>query len=503
MTWPTTESFAGTASTAITALANGVTWVRHPGANNSGAPTVNGSGKLVTTESNVRENYYNSDPPADANQPVSVTWTHIAGPSEAIVGPMVRASSSTSDMICLVSYLGGTIMLLQDAGVTRGGTPAFTPVDGETYTATLTPSGTTAAGRLQRASDSQYLNSSGTWQSGAADCISATGITTTATGHGGLYALCIPGGGGQRFTVESVQFGTAASAPVITGPSRTPTGPTQATIACSTDTSGVNLYHLILPAATAAPANAAALIADIAAVSHTVSATGAQSYNITGLTTNTAVKVHFAQAGSNVSSSASFTPNTLAIAGTALSAQSGTAGGALTWSGATPESLITNTGNGAPGTAWSILSGAGASGCTVNASTGILLAATLGTAGSYTITLQRVDASTVPSAQTVTKTVGLTIGAAPATKIDLTIAAAASLTGIRWSVQSAAALAGSVTTIASGSAESFDGSGNISLDITGLSVPVGAYRYVTLTQSNGDPAQSPAPFGWHGPAIAS
>lgn len=333
---------------------------------------------------------------------------------------------------------------------------------------------------------------------------SATGkviVTDTSAGSSNDVGITV----GAFGTLYSTGFSVseAGGGPVITGPSGTPTGPTQATIACSTDTSGVNLYHLILPAATAAPANAAALIADIAAVSHTVSATGAQSYNITGLTTNTAVKVHFAQTGSNVSSSASFTPNTLAIAGTALSAQSGTAGGALTWSGATPESLITNTGNGTPGTAWSILSGAGASGCTVNASTGILVAATLGTADSYTITLQRTDASTVPGAQTVTKTVGLTIGAAPATKIDLTIAAAASLTGIRWSVQSAAALAGSVTTIASGSAESFDGSGNISLDITGLSVPVGAYRYVTLTQSNGDPAQSPAPFGWHGPAIAS
>ena len=194
---------------------------------------------------------------------------------------------------------------------------------------------------------------------------------------------------------------------VITGPSGTPTGPTQATIACSTDTSGVNLYHLILPAATAAPADAAALIADIAAVSHTVSATGAQSYNITGLTTNTAVKVHFAQTGSNVSSSASFTPNTLAIAGTALSAQTGTAGAAFTWTGATPESLLTNTGNGSG--SWTATAGVGASGVTVNSSTGILVSATLGVVGSYAITLQRTDGSTVPSAQTVTKSVGLTI----------------------------------------------------------------------------------------------
>jgi hypothetical protein len=90
-----------------------------------------------------------------------------------------------------------------------------------------------------------------------------------------------------------------------------------------------------------------------------------------------------------------------------------------------------------------------------------------------------------------------------ATKIDLTIAAAASLTGIRWAVFGASTLAGSASILASGSAESFDGSGNISLDITGASVNVGSVRYVVLTQSDGDPAQSPVAYGWHGPAVAS
>lgn len=92
---------------------------------------------------------------------------------------------------------------------------------------------------------------------------------------------------------------------------------------------------------------------------------------------------------------------------------------------------------------------------------------------------------------------------ANATKIDLTIAAAAGLTGIRWAIFGASTIAGSASIIASGSAESFDGSGLISLDITGLGVAVGAVRYVVLTQSDGNPAQSPVPYGWHGPAAAS
>lgn len=92
---------------------------------------------------------------------------------------------------------------------------------------------------------------------------------------------------------------------------------------------------------------------------------------------------------------------------------------------------------------------------------------------------------------------------ANATKIDLTIAAAAGLTGIRWAIFGASTIAGSASIIASGSAESVDGAGLISLDITGLGIAVGAVRYVVLTQSNGDPAQSPVPYGWHGPATAS
>lgn len=229
---------------------------------------------------------------------------------------------------------------------------------------------------------------------------------------GGVPAFCWVGA--NKLTLDDVSMGNLAivtSGPVLSAPTATATGPTQATIGVTTDTAGVNLYHLVLPAATAAPADAATLIADGSAVSHAVSASGAQSYPITGLTTNTAVKVHFAQAGSNVVSSASFTPNTLAISGTALSAQTGTQGAALTWTGATPDSLITNHGNGSG--SWSVTAGIGASGITgCNASTGVPAAATLGTPGSYTVTLTYTDGSTVPAAQTVTKTFGLTISAA-------------------------------------------------------------------------------------------
>lgn len=213
--------------------------------------------------------------------------------------------------------------------------------------------------------------------------------------------------------------GVTSSGPVITIPTGTPTGPTQATIGITSDTAPTTtaISYQILPAATAAPSAATIVGAPDGTIS--TGSAGALTKAITGLTTNTAVKVHFAQgASSNVASSASFTPNTLAIAGTALTAQSVVTGAALTWAGATPESLITNTGNGTPGTAWTATAGVGASGATVDASTGILVVGTAGTVGAYTITLQRTDASTVPAAQTVTKSVTLNVAALPTITTD-------------------------------------------------------------------------------------
>lgn len=200
----------------------------------------------------------------------------------------------------------------------------------------------------------------------------------------------------------------APSAPTLSGPTGTATGPTQATIGVTSDTAPTTtaISYQILPAATAAPSAATIVGAPDGTIS--TGSAGALTKAITGLTTNTAVKVHFAQgASSNVVSSASFTPNTLAIAGTALSAQSGTQGSAFSWSGSTPDSLISNHGNGAGSWSGSGLSGSGLS---VNSSTGVL-SGTCGAPAVYSATLTYTDSSTVPAAQTVSKAVTVTITA--------------------------------------------------------------------------------------------
>lgn len=203
----------------------------------------------------------------------------------------------------------------------------------------------------------------------------------------------------------------APAAPTLSAPSGTATGPTQATIGVTSDTAPTTtpISYQILPAATAAP-DAPTIVGAPDGTISTGSA-GALTKAITGLTTNTAVKVHFAQgASSNVVSSASFTPNTLASSGSP-SAQSGTAGASFTWAGATPDSLITNHGNGAG--AWSIVSSAGFTVApSINTSTGVLSGGTLDAAGSYAPQIRYTDSSSVPAAQTITLTLGLTVAAA-------------------------------------------------------------------------------------------
>lgn len=97
---------------------------------------------------------------------------------------------------------------------------------------------------------------------------------------------------------------------------------------------------------------------------------------------------------------------------------------------------------------------------------------------------------------------------AVATSVTLTLTtdgstAAASVTGIDWMLLNAADLGAASAILASGTGESTNGSGVITIDVTGLGLFVGDVRYLILSNSDGDPAQSPAANGWQGPATAS
>ena len=195
--------------------------------------------------------------------------------------------------------------------------------------------------------------------------------------------------GTTRWAASALYFTEGAPAsPTLSAPTGVATGATNATAGFTTDQPSSGTAYFLRRTGTT-PASAATVIA-----TGESQAAGAnpQTRAMTSFTTNTPYYVDMAQTGAtSVVSAGPFTPATLAVAGTALSAQTGTQGASFAWTGATPESLITNSGIGASG-GWSA-SGLGASGLSVNTSTGVLQG-TCGTPGTYSVTLTRADSST-------------------------------------------------------------------------------------------------------------
>lgn len=270
-------------------------------------------------------------------------------------------------------------------------------------------------------------------RAGSFDSSSRTGASYQSAGGslGGLlyYSTVLSAAETQTFGTTgdlatafySAAFaGLVASAPVLSSPAGAPTGNTTATVGFTTDqavSGALPAYFLTLPAATAAPADAATLIANGATVSQTTGGT-TPTRALTGLTTNTAVRTHMCQPGSNVVSSASYTPPTMASSGS-LAAQSGTASTAFTWTGATPESQITVQGVGS--SAWTLTSAGGSGLSTINSSTGVPGGTLTATPGVYTVTVTKTDSSTAGTnptgggspPQTIVRTISLTVSAAP------------------------------------------------------------------------------------------
>lgn len=92
---------------------------------------------------------------------------------------------------------------------------------------------------------------------------------------------------------------------------------------------------------------------------------------------------------------------------------------------------------------------------------------------------------------------------ASATQLVVTVPDAAGLSGFNAVVLSAAAPGAGVTVIATPTGITFNGSGQATISIAGLGVPVTAYRWVSVTNATGDPLQSPAPVQAQGPVQAS
>lgn len=248
-----------------------------------------------------------------------------------------------------------------------------------------------------------YLRRTGGSAALAATIISTGESQATGGSTGQSKSVTLLGGTANQY-VDIAQDGTAGDSNVITvgplttattlsAPTGTATGKDAATVGFTTDravSAAFPAYFLTLAAATSAPADAATLIANGATVSQTTGGT-TPTRALTGLTADTAVRTHFCQPGSNVVSSASYTPSTLVYSGT-IGPQGGVQGAAHVWSGPSPSTLF----SGGIGTKSFSGTGLGASGLTVNATTG-QLQGTYGTPGTYNVAIVGTDQSTAGS----------------------------------------------------------------------------------------------------------
>jgi hypothetical protein len=206
------------------------------------------------------------------------------------------------------------------------------------------------------------------------------------------------------FSDPTQVLGADVTAPTLSSPISAATGKDAGSGTVTTNEPNGTLYSVVT--LTSTPPNAAqvkagqnasgTLLASGLRPTQSVSSTGAKTVAYTGLTTTTAYFPYFAHEDSSgnistVSAGASFTPSTLAYSGT-VGAQIGVQGAAFVFSGANPSTLF----SGGIGSKSYSGTGLGASGLTVNSSTGVL-SGTCGTPGTYTVAIVGTDQSTAGS----------------------------------------------------------------------------------------------------------
>lgn len=218
-----TETFTAADGTAITSLTP-TTWIKHGSASSSGNSQVQ-SNALQTTESSVRENYYADVTPGSADYSVALGYITAQNTAEEIFGPMARCSISAATQYHFVYYRGGALFLLQSQVAGSATTIGSVDMAGSggiaagTYTLTIDPVGSTINCRVQRASNSEWLKSDGTWQAGQINCLAPTDTAITAAGKPGIYQLYTTGSG-TRPSIDNIVFTDVGGGGSILAPVR-------------------------------------------------------------------------------------------------------------------------------------------------------------------------------------------------------------------------------------------------------------------------------------------
>jgi hypothetical protein len=132
---------------------------------------------------------YASGTPGAADYTVTMPCVFASATWPSIVGPAGRMTTSGNNGYFAILFGGGINLYKYVTGsLTLIGSKVNITAAADTYTVTLDMQGTTIAVRVRRASDSQWLASSNTWQAGQVNAISQTDSALSAAGKAGFWA---------------------------------------------------------------------------------------------------------------------------------------------------------------------------------------------------------------------------------------------------------------------------------------------------------------------------
>lgn len=217
----------------------GATWTSHP--NFSGTGTINSNRVYAATNNKI---FYASGVPSSADQTVSAD-VYIHSTAAGDYGVLARMSTSATSWYSATLNGSTTLHLYKNSATQLGVATGLTIQVGETYTVSLTCTGaatTTIRVSLRRASDGKYLNSSGTWVTGLAYCISVTDSSSpvTAAGKAGIWLSNATTTTGMHIT--SVTAGDPATTFTAGVASTVSAGNTIASVTSTDATGGTSPY---------------------------------------------------------------------------------------------------------------------------------------------------------------------------------------------------------------------------------------------------------------------
>ena len=355
-----------------------------------GSDTLTLVGSTLTDSGGVKWRLYAVDLTVSGTQTVTPTWSGTPTPSSGSFTSLMviqgGAALTVDGVLALAEWTtgGGGGSASRTITTTSGDYAVLFCAKSSGGAAGTATSGTTLITSDNLSSDAGRITASGA-------------STSPSLDFGAFY-----GGANFGFAVRE------AVAPVLTSPTSSATGKNNANAGATTDTASGTMYALARIGGSAA--SAATIVAT--GTSLAITSTGAKSVALAGLTsgsTYVADICHANSAGnSNAVTSGSFTPATIAYSGT-IAAQTCVGGFSITWSGVNPSTLFSS----GIGSRTFTGTGLGASGLTVNSSTGVLQG-TGGTAGTYSVAIVGTDQSTAgtPNPQTISSnTFTLTVNA--------------------------------------------------------------------------------------------